>query len=576
MVTNMSNAVMRSAKEVVTQGPKGIVNRVQASVDPLGWAPATLGTLRRAATNPGGVASAGIRAATGAAVLPLATLMRAVDLPGPTPVDCSKDPRFRDQAWQENPYYFAVHQSYALLARCIEDLLAAGRSGGIDDQKVALLAQLIIEALSPTNFLVTNPDAAVAAFRSGGKSLVKGAALAIEDIGKRKGLPLKSDPTAFELGKNMAATPGSVVFSNDLIEVIQYTPQTETVHERPILCSPPWINKYYVMDLSPNRSLVEWAVKHNRTVFMISYRNPDDSMRNVTFDDYLEKGVLRALDVVTDITGQDVVDVVGLCLGGAIASMAVANLAARGENRIGSLTLLNTMLDYTNPGELAGFVDPATLKRIALRMEQSGFLESSEMALTFDLLRSRDLIFRYIPQRWLLGEKSKPFDILTWNDDSTRMPAAMHAAYLRSIYGENQLAKGDFTLGGERLNLGEVNCDTYVVGAINDHIVPWQSSYASTHLLGGKVRYVLSSGGHIAGVVNPPSPKSWYEASELPVSYPDSADQWRASTERHSGSWWEDWAKWSSARAGELVAPPAMGSATYPVGEPAPGHYVYS
>ncbi|WP_245650137.1 PHA/PHB synthase family protein [Millisia brevis] len=576
MATKKPAAVMRSTKGVDTHRPKGIVERVQASVDPLGWAPATLGTLRRAATNPAGLASAGVRAATGAAVLPLATLLRAVDLPGPTPIDCSKDARFKDQAWQENPYFFAVHQSYALLARLLDDVLAAGRSGGIDDAKVALLARLIVDALSPTNFLATNPEALVAAFRTGGKSLAKGAALALDDIGHRNGLPQKSDPAAFELGKNMAATPGSVVYRNDLIEVIQYAPQTETVHERPILCSPPWINKYYVMDLAPNRSLVEWAVQHNRTVFMISYRNPDETMRTVTFDEYLDKGILRALDVVTDITGQDVVDVVGLCLGGAIASMAVANLAARGEDRVGSLTLLNTMLDYTNPGELAGFVDPPTLERIALRMEQSGFLESTEMALTFDLLRSRDLIFRYIPQRWLLGEKAKPFDILAWNDDSTRMPAAMHAAYLRSIYGENQLAKGDFSLGGERLDLGEVHADTYVVGAINDHIVPWKSSYASTHLLGGKVRYVLSSGGHIAGVVNPPSPKAWYEATELPVSYPDSADQWRSATDRHAGSWWDDWTNWSSSRAGELVEPPPMGSDTYRAGDPAPGSYVHS
>ena len=329
------------------------------------------------------------------------------------------------------------------------------------------------------------------------------------------------------------------MFRNELMELIQYTPQTKQVRSVPVLASPPWINKYYVMDLAPDRSFLEWAVKHRRTVFAISYRNPDASMSDVTLDDYLINGPKTALDVISDITGSPKIDIVGLCLGGSLTAMLAAYLAATGDDRLGAVTLLNTLVDYGEPGVLGAFTDEQTVSRLEKEMARTGVMEGSQMAGTFDLLRANDLIFSYVASNWLMGQSPPAFDILAWNADSTRMPAAMHSFYLRSLYLRNQLARGEMELAGQMLSLGDIKSDTYVVGAINDHIVPWESSYRATELLGGTVRYVLSSGGHIAGIVNPPGPKAWYEAGE---HNPPSTAQWRDAAERHAGSWWEDWA----------------------------------
>lgn len=548
-----------------------LVQRAMSKWDPAGWAPATATVVGRAATNPLALGAAAIRAASSAAQIPLATAARVIGETGPEPGGA--DRRFSGDAWQQNPLYFGVAQTYGVTARLVEDILAAGARGDLADLKAKTAVSLVLDALAPTNSPLTNPDVAVRAFQTGGKSLVNGARQAFADIRHRGGAPLKVDREAFTLGENMACTPGRVVFRNDLIELIQYAPQTERVHRNPLLCSPPWINKYYVMDLAPNRSFVEMAVREGHTVFMISYRNPDESMRDVTMDDYFAQGIGSALDVVEDITGADTIDVAGLCLGGAMAAICAAQLAAIEDVRLGSLTLFNTMLDYTQPGELRGFVDPPTLERIGVRMRDTGFLAAQDMALTFDLLRARDLIFRYIPSRWLMGEAPTAFDILAWNDDATRMPAAMHGDYLDRLYGQNLLATGDFVIDGVRLDLGAITNDTYVVGAINDHIVPWTSSYAATGLIGGEVRYVLSSGGHIAGIVNPPSPKAWYEVGEM-TAYPEDPLRWREVAEHQKGSWWSDWARWSAERAGEMVAAPPMGSDDFPAIEDAPGTYV--
>jgi polyhydroxyalkanoate synthase len=389
------------------------------------------------------------------------------------------------------------------------------------------------------------------------------------------------DTRPFTLGKNLAATPGKVVFRNDLMELIQYAPQTPQVHAIPVLASPPWINKYYVMDLAPGRSFIEWAVQHQRTVFAISYRNPDAAMSGVTLDDYLIHGPRDALDVIAEITGSPTIDIVGLCLGGALTAMLAAYLAEKGDDRIGSITLLNTLLDYSEPGILGVFTDEKTVAQMERQMAKTGVLEGSQMAGTFDMLRANDLIFNYVVSNWLMGQDPPPFDILAWNGDSTRMPAAMHSFYLRSLYMRNELARGEMELAGQRLSLSVVKNDTYVVGAINDHIVPWHSSYKTGGLLGGDVRYVLSSGGHIAGIVNPPGPKAWYEAAEYAGADPEDPESpadpeaWRAANGKHRGSWWEDWTIWSDARAGELVAPPGLGSTRYPALGDAPGEYIH-
>jgi polyhydroxyalkanoate synthase len=338
-----------------------------------------------------------------------------------------------------------------------------------------------------------------------------------------------------------------------------------------VLASPPWINKYYVMDLAPGRSFLEWAVQHERTVFAISYRNPDSSMSGITLDDYLIHGPREALDVIAEITGSPKIDIIGLCLGGALTAMLAAYLAEKGDDRIGSVTLLNTLLDYSEPGILGTFTDEKTVRRLEKQMAEKGVMEASQMAGTFDMLRANDLIFNYVVSNWLMGQEPPVFDILAWNGDSTRMPAAMHSFYLRSLYMRNELARGELELAGQQLSLSSVQNDTYVVGAINDHIVPWHASYKTGGLMGGKVRYVLSSGGHIAGIVNPPGPKAWYEAADYAGAEPEA---WRRAASKHKGSWWEDWTSWADGRAGALVKPPAMGSKQYPAVSDAPGEYV--
>lgn len=552
------------------------LDHLRNQADPLGWASATGLVARRAMHNPAKVAQATQKFATSAAMLPMSVLDRALNPKSTPPVAVDpKDRRFSDPAWEGNAGYFAVRQAYLVFGEYLEALLDAGKQGDdIDDQKATIALRFMLDSIAPTNFLATNPAALVKAFQTGGRSVMDGAKLAVDDVVNRKGRPMKVDRTAFTVGKDLATTPGKVIYRNELIELIQYKPQTDQVHEVPMLISPPWINKYYIMDLAPNRSLIEWAIKHQRTVFVISYKNPDETMQGITMDDYLKLGPLSALDVVQDVTGAEKIDLMGLCLGGAMASMTAAYLAEIGDERIGAITLMNTLVDYSKPGELGTMLDPGTLKTIEKRMA-GGFLPADDMATTFDMLRANDLIFNYVVSRWLQGEPPSAFDILAWNEDSTRMPAAMHRSYLRDLYQNNCLAKGTMQLAGQHLDLSDVTNDTYVIGAINDHIVLWDASYAATQLFGGDVRYVLSSGGHIAGVVNPPSPKAWLEVNESGKPDPADPKAWRELTTKHQQSWWEDWTAWSTERAGELVDPPKMGSAKHKVLGDAPGTYIF-
>jgi poly[(R)-3-hydroxyalkanoate] polymerase subunit PhaC len=481
------------------------------------------------------------------------------------------DKRFADRTWSDNPAFFAIRQAYLAAAQLAHEVLAAGSGDAVDDAKAALATGFLLDALAPTNFLLTNPAALKRAFETGGASVAAGTRNMVDDLINNDGRPRQVDTRPFRVGENLAATPGQVVFRNDLMELIQYAPQTKQVRAVPVLASPPWINKYYVMDLAPGRSFLEWAVQHERTVFAISYRNPDASMGGTTLDDYLIHGPREALDVIGEITGSPKIDIIGLCLGGALTAMLAAYLAEKGDDRIGTITLLNTLLDYSQPGVLGAFTDEKTVARLEKQMAAKGVLEGSQMAGTFDILRANDLIFSYVVSNWLMGQDPPAFDILAWNGDSTRMPAAMHSFYLRSLYMRNELARGELELAGQRLSLASVKNDTYVVGAINDHIVPWHGSFKTTGLMGGKVRYVLSSGGHIAGIVNPPGPKAWYEATSRTHTDPE---QWRAAGTKHTGSWWQDWTEWSDARAGEHIEPPAMGSRRYPALGEAPGDYV--
>jgi len=543
-----------------------------AGVDPADFAISTLAVMARAAARPDQVARALPRfgAAVAAAWPTAVSRWLGSEATPAVPVDAA-DRRFADPTWAGSPPFFALLQAYLAAVRLSDELLAAGRGDPLADQKAEIAVHFALDALAPTNFLPTNPAALKRAFETGGASVAAGVRNFLDDLVHNGGRPRQVDTTPFELGRNLAATPGQVVFRNDLIELIQYAPQRKRVRSVPLLASPPWINKYYVMDLAPGRSFIEWAVKHRRTVFAISYRNPDASMSDVTLDDYLVHGPRTALDVITDITGAPKIDIVGLCLGGALTAMLAAYLTANGDSRVGSLTLLNTLLDYSEPGVLGAFADKRTITRLEKTMARAGVMSGSTMAATFDVLRANDLIFNYVVANWLMGQSPPAFDILAWNADSTRLPAAMHSFYLHSLYERNQLARGELRLAGQLLSLADIKSDTYLVGAANDHIVPWRSSYRATGLLGGSVRYVLSSGGHIAGIVNPPGPKAWYEAGE---DYSEQADHWRAAAVRHAGSWWEDWASWSDSRAGNLITPPSTGNQRFPPLGDAPGDYV--
>jgi len=541
-------------------------------LDPALFGQALASAAAAAARQPAAVAAAGLNCALDLTRATAAAASRLVgqSIPGPLAPD-SADRRFKDPTWEENPTFFWVEQSYLVLRRFAEQLVAAGELDEPTRAKADFGLSFLADALAPTNMLLTNPLALKRAFETGGRSVLVGARNFLDDLRHNKGRPRQVDTSPFRLGENMAATPSKVVFRNDLIELLQYLPQTDEVHAVPLVASPPWINKYYIMDLAPGRSLIEWAVQHGRTVFAISYRNPDASMSGLTMDDYASQGMRAALDAASEITGSETVDILAVCLGGAMAVMTAAQLAASGEHRIGTLTLINTLLDYSEPGLLGCFVDEGTVSKLEQRMAQKGYLDGADMAGTFNALRANDLIFSYVASNWLMGKQPPAFDLLAWNADATRMPAAMHSTYLRSLYMKNQLASGTMELGGYGLDLGAVKCDTYVVAADRDHIVPWRSSYRTTQLLGGEVRYVLVSGGHIAGIVSPPEPKAWVMTND---DYPPTAKQWREEATRQPESWWMDWAPWMAKRAGPLGKPPGMGDLGHPVLANGPGEYV--
>jgi polyhydroxyalkanoate synthase len=551
----------------------GVDEAVFDTVDPVSLGRALARALERAALRPWGAAPAWIRYT---AAMGLATASAPARLLGIRPPDVAavnpKDIRFRSPAWTENPFFHWLLEAYLLTERLLLELVHSAQLDGATASKAEFGAQLVADGLAPTNFLPTNPAALVRAFETAGGSVVRGARNFLHDVVENGGWPSQVDRAPFELGKNMAATPGSVVYRNELIEVIQYKPQTDDVYEIPIVVCPPWINRYYIADLAPGKSLVEWSVQRGHTVFAISYRNPDESMRDLTFDDYLRLGPLSAIDVARSITENDTVNTLAICLGGTMNAMALAYLDVCGDRLVNSSTYLNSAIDYEEAGALASvFADPGTVEGLVRRMEKTGYLEGKDMAHTFDLLRANDLVFRYVVDGWLLGEKPPAFDLLAWNADSTNMPGKAHAHFIRKMYRENALARDEYVALGEQLIVSEISTDSYIVAAVEDHIVPWRVSYRTTQLLKGPVRFVLTSSGHIAGIVNPPSPKvRLWTNEELP---PD-ADRWLAGAKEHRDTWWNDWSEWIAARAGALTVPPPMGNAAYPVIGDAPGGYV--
>ena len=568
-----------SSREIAERaaGVLGPESDLFEDLDSAGFGEALTKALQSSLSNPAAPARASLQLFTDLAQIPMVAATRwfGREIDTPVPVD-PKDRRFADPAWSTNPWFYGMRLAYLSSCRFARDVVGAASLDDDVARKAELALNLTLDALAPTNYLALNPAALKRAFDTAGASVVKGALTFLDDLVNNDGKPRQVDTSGFEVGGNLAVTPGKVVFRNELMELIQYAPQTEQVHARPLLCSPPWINKYYVMDLAPGRSFIEWAVQHGRTVFAISYLNPSNDMAHISMDDYLISGPQQALDVVCDITGAETVDIVGLCLGGALTAITAAYLTQGGDSRIGTLTLLNTMLDYADPGALGNFTDERTVEKLVKKISRSGTLEGTSMAGTFDVLRANDLIFNYVVSNWLMGQDPPSFDILAWNSDSTRMPAAMHAFYLRNFYVRNKLAAGSLEIAGRTIDLSAIKSPTYVVSAINDHIVPWESAYKTTALVSGPVRFVLSSGGHIAGIVNPPSPKAWFLAHDEEVGAPGSAEGWRSTAQRHGGTWWEDWTRWASESAGEMVDPPAIGSDDHPVLGDAPGRYVHT
>jgi polyhydroxyalkanoate synthase subunit PhaC len=544
-----------------------------ADADPIGFADALRDLAAALARDPVATAGIGLRAAADVGMATSAAVLRAFGVPARARIEPeARDRRFADPAWERNPWWFWLEQTYLTWARAMHELVDAAQLDGPDKLKADFAMRVIVDALAPTNALSGNPAALRRAIETGGHSVLAGWSNMVADVLTNHGRPRQVDTAPFRVGENLAATPGKVVFRNHLMELLQYEPQTETTYEIPLLLSPPWINKYYIMDLAPGRSFAEWAVRHGHTVFAISYRNPDATMRDVALDDYLLHGPHTALDVIRAITGSPKVNMVGLCLGGTLTAMLLAHLAHEREDRIETATLLNTLVDFGEPGMLGSFTDARSVRRMAARMADGGVLDGRDMALTFDLLRANDLIWSYVVSGWLMGEKPPAFDLLAWNADSTRMPAAMHSFYLRHCYAENQLARGEMELAGTPLRLEQIREQVYVLAARDDHIVPWTSAYATTQLVGGAARFVLSSSGHIAGIVNPPGPKGRHWTNDETPSDPQ---DWLEGAVERRGSWWDDWTAWIAARAGGRREPPPTGTAEYPPLGDAPGDYVH-
>ena len=537
------------------------------------------------------------------------------------------DRRFRDEAWSENPLYDHIKQSYLLASKFM--LSTVRETEGLDAHtahKVDFYTRQFIDALAPTNFAMTNPEVARRTVETGGENLVQGLSNMLEDLERGQGrLRVRmTDLERFKLGENVAVTPGKVVFENDLMQLLQYTPATDTVRKRPLLIIPPWINKYYILDLRPKNSFIKWAVDQGHTVFVISWVNPDERLAEKTMNDYLLEGPIAALEAVGKATGESSVNAIGYCLGGTLLAATLAYLKARdagdssapeppaesgdgaepptatadadgaqaAENAnaretaqessapsaadrrpsIESATFFTTMVDFAEPGELGVFIDEEQLALVEESMKDKGYFDGAKMAEAFNLLRANDLIWSFVVNNYLMGKDPFPFDLLYWNSDSTRMPREMHSAYLRDMYQDNRLREpGGITLDGVPIDLSSIDVPVYILSTREDHIAPWKSTYVATSLYSGPIRFVLAMSGHIAGVVNPPSANKYgYFTGEVA----ETPDAWLEAAASHEGSWWPDWDAWVSEHDGGETPAREPGAGALPVIEDAPGRYV--
>jgi polyhydroxyalkanoate synthase len=486
------------------------------------------------------------------------------------------DHRFKDPEWSENPYFDYWKQAYLITAAWAERMFE--ETEGLDERsrhKARFYLGQLTSAMSPANFPLTNPEVMRETFQSNAKNLVSGMTQLLGDM-ERSGDLLRisqTDVNAFEVGRNLAVTPGKVVYQNDVLQLIQYAPATAEVREVPLLIVPPWINKFYILDLTQPKSFIKYVVDQGFSVFVISWVNPDERLSHKTFEDYMREGILSATDAVKRETGQRQVNVVGYCVGGTLLAATLAYLAARGDDLYRSATFLATQVDFTKAGDLKVFIDDGQLKSLAQRMEAEGYLDGSAMATVFNMLRPRDLIWPYVINNYMLGRKPMPFDLLYWNQDSTRMPAANHNFYLREFYHENKLARALMQLAGTKLDMKKVTLPVYELAAREDHIAPLPSVFLGAKLFGGPVELVVAGSGHIAGVVNPPDPKKVkYQYWTNPAKC-ETIEDWIAGAKETPGSWWPHWIKWLAKHSGGKVAARKPG-AKLGVIEDAPGSYV--
>jgi polyhydroxyalkanoate synthase len=487
----------------------------------------------------------------------------------------SSDRRFAAPAWAENPYASLAASTYLLNARFLMQLAEAVQADEKTRARIRFAVEQWVAASAPSNYLAFNAEAQKKAIETKGESIAKGLQNLLHDLGQ--GHVSMTDESRFEVGQNVATSEGAVVYENELFQLIEYKPLTEKVYERPFLLVPPCINKYYILDLQPDNSLIRYAVAQGHRTFVVSWRNPDESLGHKTWDDYIADAVIRAIEVTREISGAEQINALGFCVGGTLLGTALAVLAARGENPVHSLTLLTTFLDFSDTGILDVFIDE---KMVALReqqMGQGGLMAGRDLASTFSFLRPNDLVWNYVVGNYLKGETPPPFDLLYWNSDSTNLPGPFYAWYLRNTYLENNLVKpGKLTVCGQKVDLRKVDVPVYIYGSREDHIVPIGGAYASTQLLPGKKRFVMGASGHIAGVINPPEKRKRSHWIRKDGKLPKTLDAWLEGAEEHAGSWWPDWAAWLQAQAGKQVAAPkkyGKGS-KYKAIEAAPGRYV--
>jgi len=487
-----------------------------------------------------------------------------------------KDKRFADPEWSQNQFFDFIKQAYLLSAQWADKLVKD--ADGVDAhtrQKAEFYVKQIANAISPSNFVLTNPELWRETLSSNASNLARGMHMLTEDIKAGHGnLKIsQSDASAFEVGRNLALTPGKVIFQNDLIQLIQYEATTKDVLQVPLLIVPPWINKFYILDLTPEKSFIKWCVDQGISVFVISWVNPDAHLAGKSFEGYMSEGVIAALDAVEEATGEKKINAIGYCVGGTLLAITLAYLAAKKQDRVISATFFAAQVDFTYAGDLLVFVDKERVAQLEEHMKSQGYLEASRMANTFNMMRSNDLIWPYVISNYLKGKKPFPFDILFWNSDATRMPAANHSFYLRNCYLENNLTKGKMKLGGVAIDLHEVRVPVYNLATREDHIAPAKSVLAGSKYFGGPVEYVLAGSGHIAGVINPPGkPKYQYWTGGKPAGA--DLDKWLAKAEEHPGSWWPDWLDWLKSQDARTIPARAIGGGKLKAIEDAPGSYV--